>query len=221
MSDDNMGNVLKSVQEQYIQKEYSKAIDGLLAKKENLEPSLFHYNLGTLYIKEGNMGAARYNLEKSKSLGFNNSLVSKNIQFIESQSQVVSLTKSENNIEHFLGRFNDLSTVNVGVFSLLLAIIILIWAAYKKVWLKKSMIFLSLLTLMPFLLRSYGQNVWQEAIILKDIDVLEGPSKIFEPSGTIFSGSKVVISKEHQGWYFIKFPSKYAGWVKRDTLGLL
>jgi hypothetical protein len=59
-----------------------------------------------------------------------------------------------------------------------------------------------------------------EAIILKDIAVYEGPSKIFSEKGKLKAGSKVVLGEFKDGWFFIEFPLSQVGWIAKDQVGL-
>jgi len=221
MTNNNTATALKSVQQHYIKKEYSEAIDDLFKLKDKIDNGLFHYNLGSLYIKEGNLGAARYNLEKSKSLGFKNGIVKKNIEFIQSRPEVVGLQKSDHYFESTLHFITETSTRNISITCLLIAILILSYVIIRKMWHSTRLAVFTLLLLVPVGLKFYSTQVWRQAVILKDANILEGPSKVFEASGKLSSGSKVIISREHMGWYFVRYPMNYSGWVKREMLGLL
>ena len=56
-------------------------------------------------------------------------------------------------------------------------------------------------------------------VVIKDSIVYQGPSKIYEQNGTLSSGSKVILSKRSNNWYYVRFPESHAGWVERSLLG--
>ena len=65
MTDTNTNPQPKSVEELYLSGDLEAAIDLALSQKSQMEPGHFHYNLGSLYLKKGDLGAARLNLEKA------------------------------------------------------------------------------------------------------------------------------------------------------------
>ncbi len=49
---------------------YKDAIDHLKKHEKNLDPSIFHYNLGVNYALVNELPLSRYQLEKAEALGF-------------------------------------------------------------------------------------------------------------------------------------------------------
>ena len=70
-------------------------------------------------------------------------------------------------------------------------------------------------------LKTFYANNYSDAVVLTDKSLFEGPSNIFDQTGTLPAGLKVTISKERDGWLFIEFPDSYRGWVNKDDLGYL
>ena len=81
------------------------------------------------------------------------------------------------------------------------------------------MILVLLLALTPILFSWYlkGQN---EAIVLQDAKTYEGPSQIYTTMGELKAGSKIIVGKVYNGRYFVEHPRAFAGWVKKEDLGL-
>jgi hypothetical protein len=220
MANNSMTNILKSVEELYLKKQYDEALDALLKHKDSFDSGLFHYNLGSVYLKMGNVGAARYNLEKSKDSGFSLGLVNKNINIIKQNVNVVGLEKSDSIYEQAIGFSINKSSYLVGTVFLLCAIVVLLLAIFKKIKSWSIIIGLLLFLSIPVSLKVFVDKRFDRAVALRDLSLHEGPSKIYEESGEIRAGSKVIIGKSVNGWLFVKYPESVAGWVKRDDVGL-
>ncbi len=220
MANNSTTNILKSVEELYLKKQYEEAIDTLLKHKDTFNSGLFHYNLGSLYLKMGNVGAARYNLEKSKDNGFNLTLVNKNLSVIKQSTNIVGLERSDSIYEQAIGYSIDKSSYLIGSFFLLCTIIVLLLVLFKKI--KSNFITLCLLAVLsiPVGVKIFVSARFDRAVALRDLALYEGPSKIYEESGEVGAGSKVVIGKSINGWLLIKYPESVAGWVRREDVGL-
>ena len=80
---------------------------------------------------------------------------------------------------------------------------------------------LVLLTLIPVGFNFFYIANVDVAISLEDIQLREGPSKIYTESSTIDAGTKLITGESNGEWIFIKAPLHHAGWAHRDTLGFL
>ena len=87
MSEHGNSQLTKQLQELYINKKYDDAISLMLTEKKTFDAGQFHFNLGSLYIKQNNFPPAKFNLKKSiKSGGFIPGAFH-NLNFIESKIQ--------------------------------------------------------------------------------------------------------------------------------------
>ena len=66
MSDNNIENILITFKDLYLKKDFNACVDLLLKEKESFNPGLFHYNLGTVYLKLEKPAIGRYHLEKAR-----------------------------------------------------------------------------------------------------------------------------------------------------------
>ena len=105
---------------------------------------------------------------------------------------------------------------NFSLITISLTIILLVAIFIKK--LNKVLIFVFLLAAVVPVAMSCYFNSFSSALISKDIAVKEGPSKIFESFKTAPAGTKVFISRVHQGWALIKLPSDLRGWIPEQEL---
>lgn len=220
MANNSMTKILKSVEELYINKQYDAAVETLLKHKDTFSSGMFHYNLGSLYLKMGRVGAARYNLEKSKDSGFNLTLVNKNLNIIKQKNNIVGLEKSDSIIEQAIGLSINQSSYLLGSIFLICTSIVLLLAIFKKI--KSNILLFIILSFLiaPVILKLFVDTSYDRAVALVDLPLYEGPSKIYEQSGEVRAGSKVVIGKSINGWLLIKYPQSVAGWVKREDVGL-
>lgn len=220
MSDSSTNGILKSLQELYLAQDYQGAAKHLIKFKDRLDPGVFHYNLGTVHSKIGNLAAGRYHLEKSLKSNFINSKVMNNLNYVEKSLAVQDLSNSN----HFYDKSMDTLLKFSGESYLaltLLSLVILLWSFKKKVitnlWALGIVGILSILPLAGHQL--YLKNV-NHAIVMQDSEVREGPSGVFASKLSLQAGSKVIVGEFDSGWGFIKHPVELAGWIERSKLGL-
>ncbi len=219
MPDSKADQILKSAEEFYVNQDYDSALSVILKAKSDLDPGLFHYNLGSIYLKMEQLGPARFHLEKAKNFGFSYPMLWKNLKYIKAQPQVLDPTKSKNFQEFFVGKVIDTPMFFVGLFGLICTIFILL--SFRKKWIeiKAAVAGVILLALLPLAGSYIIKNGYQYAIALKPIRVYEGPSKIYPDYGEIAEGSRVLINNLQDDWYFIISPSSQSGWVEKTDLG--
>ncbi len=78
-------DITNTFQELYLNEKYQEAINLLLKHKDSYPKGVFHYNLGTLYLKQNEVAPARYNLEKAIADGYFTANVQKNHQNVMSR----------------------------------------------------------------------------------------------------------------------------------------
>ncbi|MBT7608931.1 MAG: hypothetical protein HN576_04200 [Bacteriovoracaceae bacterium] len=220
MGKSNINQILKSLQEHYLSKDYDAAAKLLIKHKDELDPGLFHYNLGTVHTKSGNLAAGRYHLEKSIKNNFVNTKVLNNISFIERNLAVADLSNSNNLSDQTMNVSLKYSAEAYLGFTLICLLAVL-FAFKKKIIQNKYVVCLFvLLTILPIGMQQlYLKNI-NYAILLKDTEIREGPSAVFVSKSSIQAGSKVIVGEFEAGWVYIKYPIEHSGWLKRSMLGI-
>jgi len=222
MADTNINKQVKELEQLYLDGKYTELKEKLVKDRDSLSPGVFHYNLGTILAKEGNLAAARYNLEKAKSLGFSHPALIKNLDSVTKKVQVTQYNSEKPLDIKLLEGFVFTSDSLFLLASLLCALFMTILLRMKLI--KNRYIFVALLALSttPFLVKKYHYNTtYMTAVNIKATKVFEGPSEIYEPIKEIEGGQKVIIGKSFEDWIFVNWPVEYSGWVKRQDLGVL
>lgn len=219
MSESKAEQILKNAEQFYIKKDYESALSVILESKDKLDPGLFHYNLGSLYLKKGELGPARFHLERAKDSGFSYPMLWKNLKYIQEQPQVLDPVKSKDMQEFFVGKTMDVPLSFVGIFSLLIAVIVLF--SFRKKWIERKLVVVLFLVIAiaPVGISYSIKKGFNYAIALKPLRVYEGPSKIYPDYGEISAGSRVIINNFQDDWYFILSPRSQSGWVEKTNLG--
>jgi hypothetical protein len=220
MENTSINEILKTLREHYLSKDYGAATKHLIKHKMDLDPGLFHYNLGTVHSKSGNLAAGRYHLEKALKHNFINTKILNNIDFVEKNLNISDLSNSKKLSDRtidFSLRYSAEAYFGMSMI-FLLAVIFCI----KKKIIQKTLfaVLFALLALIPITMQQIYLKKINYAILLKDSDVREGPSAVFTSKTSIQAGSKVVVGEFESGWVYIKYPIELSGWLKRSTLGL-
>lgn len=217
MENDITNNLLKEMESSYLNGDFNQSKEALLKAKASLNDGLFHYNLGTLYAKNNELGAARYNLEKAKKLGFSYPGLDKNLslttKLIESTSAQSQLTLT-----------SFMTNISVSYFLLFSVSVWLIICLFKKAKMLsiQSFIILSVFAFSPILIKKlYVDTNFKTAVNLKKIEIYEGPSDIYNVIKEVEEGHKLIIGKSFDEWILVEWPIEYAGWIKRNDIGYL
>lgn len=206
--------------ELYLKKDYKGAAQYLLDNKKQFESGIFHYNLGTVYSKMGDQATARFHLEKAISEGYINSSSLNNLAFVKSQLQVDDLSTSTSLPDQVVSTMTSIPMAGYFSMTLFLVLIFTLMIRLKKIQKKWIMVVVMLLSLTPvFISNFYVKNI-NYAVVLKEVPLYEGPSKIFSEKGKVRAGSKVVLGQLKDGWFYIEFPISLSGWISKDQLGL-
>jgi hypothetical protein len=209
-----------TLEELYIAKNFKGAAEYLLKNKQQFDSGIYFYNLGTVYSKLGDYANARYLFEKSMKEGFINSSSYNNLNFVREKLDVDDLSSSSSIPDQILNVSLALPSSAYTSMTLLLLILVALLIQFKKLTHKLKITMCLFLALVPMLVSYSYLNQVNEAIILKDIAVYEGPSKIFSEKGKLKAGSKVVLGEFKDGWFFIEFPLSQVGWIAKDQVGL-
>lgn len=206
--------------ELYVKKEYDKLLSEMISKKSDFDKNLFHYNLGTVFLKKGDYPLARYHFEKSKKAGFTGSELENNYNFLKNNLDVFYFSESHERSD----RVKDFLYTGPFDFYLLISmILVLLFLLLRKVSVIKSNLVTIILILISFFpVLFFGTSVSSKnfAIALKDIPVREGASEIYEKTVSIKAGSKLILGKRSSDWFWVEAPKHLSGWIKRKDLGL-
>ena len=84
-----------------------------------------------------------------------------------------------------------------------------------------SPIFLILIVCSPLLFQIFYLNKIKFAVVLKNSQVYEGPSKIYSKVFELEEGSKILLGQKSGKWYLISSPPQMRGWVQEQVIGKL
>lgn len=220
-----MGNASTSehsrpLQKLYQDKQYELFIEQLLNAKGSFSDGTYHYNLGTAYLKTGDVAASRYHLEKALQKGLLTPGVYKNLDTAISRLEVANMEGgryfTDNAVSQILRMPHELFLTLGLVFVLALTTLLRLSKIKKTVYIIGLVV-----SLCPFLLLLLIQQNYQRAILLEQAFSYEGPSRSFEASSEIPAGASVVVRRDNESWLYITAPTHFSGWVDRNKLGIL
>lgn len=221
MEDTNTSTQSMPLETLYINKDYEKSITELLKQKAQYPLGQFHYILGTLYIKKGDLGAGRYNLEKAIKEGNLDNKVLHNLDIVKQQIASKDLDSSNSFYDKALNYSLEIPDGLYLSFTLLLGLFFLIQLFRKKFDFKKGFVLGIFISLIPLAIHQFYLSNIKYAILLKEVPIYEGPSSIFPTKANLKEGSKIIVGEKKDQWFFIKGPIELSGWVKDDNLAIL
>ena len=219
MANDSTQDILKAAQDSYLKEDFQNSLKIIRENKDSLDAGLFHYNLGSIYLKMNDFGPARFHFEKAKDEGFNYPMLWNNLEYIKLQPGVSDASSSKHIEEALIAKTMDIPLsfflifFLVGLSTLLLMI--------RRKWLENKLVILiaAAVVIIPGVFRYSYKEGHSFAVALKDSRVHEGPSKIYPDYGKINAGSRIVVGRFYDDWYYIVSPSDRAGWVQKSDLG--
>ncbi len=207
---------IKSLEDQYLKKDWAAVRDLLLKHKKEYPSGQFHYNLGTIYAKLGDNGASRFNLEKAISKGYIQTESLHNLNIVEKH---VAINSKPISLLEQAGVFSSSAYLSLTLFFFLAVLLLKRLGVLKK---KLTTGFLFLFCLLPVLSSILYFSKIERAIVLKESNLYEGPSEAYEARGKIPAGVKVVLGKSfNKKWRLIESPKEAVGWIHIKTLGNL
>lgn len=221
MANTNINEISKSLETLYLDGKFDKAVDLLLESKNQLSAVDFHYNLGTVYAKMGDLGPGRYHLELALKKGYVGSDLLNNLTVIKSKLQGVDLSMSRDLGDQIISFLSSVPIMPVVSIVLVLMIASILLFKFKKV---KSIYGLVLLVITSLLPLAIHQGVLANktfAVNIKEMKIYEGPSSVYDVRATLPGGSKFILGKSDGDWFFIDHPVDLAGWVKKEDIGIL
>lgn len=221
MADTSTNKHVKELEQLYLDGKYDDLKSKLIKDRDSLSPGVFHYNLGTVFAKKGNLAAARYNLEKAKSLGFEHPALNKNLNSILETVEV----KTNPDIPVPSKALDYFMSTSEGIFLFFALIVVLISSILYRTNTLRNKMALALLVVIsfsPLAIKKYHYDTkYITGINIRDAKVFEGPSEIYPTIKEIVGGQKLILGKSYEDWIFISFPIEFSGWIKRKDLGIL
>lgn len=220
MENNNINEVMKSLSELYSKKEYKKAEEYLEQNSQVFDRGSFLYNLGTLKAKSQDFAFARFYYEQALKQGYRSEALLNNLGYVKTKIEEVDLSNSTN----FEDRFQDatLFIPNSGYLFIasLMFFLPILWMRFLKTMKPWKVVVVLLVALTPIVFKFSYVDTKPVAIVLKNADIYEGPSAIFEKKGAIKAGAKIRLGKINNKWVFVSAPQGAIGWISRDQVGL-
>ena len=220
MLDHSIKNKMKSIESFYLKKDYKSAIVEMTSLGGKIDQGIYNYNLGSLYLKNQEFGLGRYYLEKALKSNFVNGLEYNNLKVAKDNVRGNGLSNSENWQDQYLDFLLDTPSTTYLSGSIVIAIVSLFVMRKKLIVSIASLVKSVFIISAPFFIYLFVNNI-QDAIVLKDSTVYEGPSKIYKENSKLSKGSKIILGKRNGNWFFIKNPKSISGWIEKDRLGIL
>jgi len=203
----------------YAEAKYDECLNILDSKKNEISETLYQVYKGTVLIKQGQLALGRWNLEQAKANGEESILLNNNLSFVKKQIKAEYL---EVNRSYFDAALFNLSGQSIYFFMIFgWVILFAIWFA----WYKKFHRFILLTFIFAFFgylsgIYFFKRDIYS-GIAINNLSVLDGPSSAFEQVNEVPLGIKLVVEKNREGWFFIKAPQSYQGWIKASDLKLI
>ena len=205
----------------YLEGRYDEAEQILLSKRSSYPSGVFYFNIGTLKVKKGEFGKARYGLEKALSEGYMAPQVFYNLKLVKEKIKVSDISESHLWKDRAYDNLIKVSPdyyLGATFFLLILSIFLIRIGIVRSV---KKIILVVLISLGPFLFNLTYLSKIKFGVALEKTNIYEGPSKIFSKVLILEEGSKFVVGPKNGNWYLIISPSSMTGWVSKDKVGLL
>lgn len=212
--------ILKSLETSYLNKKFDDGIDLLLKHKNLLDSGSFHYYFGSFHLKKNDFAVARYHLEKAVNDGYYDSGIFHNIDVAKSNLPSVSIEANQAPMDKALSSSLTLGSEYYLMFGLVLSTLFLLF--FLKQWLEKwwiTAIFV-VLAFVPLIFKMTYLDSRAFALNFKEVKIKQGPSDIYDDIGSLPVGTKVILGKKYNGWYFIEAPKKLNGWVNKNKIVL-
>ncbi len=215
-----MSDLLKSLEGLYTQGKVEEAINLLKENEQSLDRPLFHYNLGTMLVKNKQLPQARFHLEVAKILGFKPSMVDNNIEYVKENLGLMRLEEPRTLSENYYRTMEGIPREYfVSFFLVCILIGLYFYRKLKRAWV--LILFICLSMTFP-LAKVYQNQLVKVGIVSTDTPLREGPSEVFEQTGELPAGLKVFISEIRDGsWYFVESPKPFRGWVELKYLNII
>ena len=168
-------NALKIFQENYQMKNFTQAIEILEKHSNEIDPVIWHYNMGSCLAELGEMPRARYHFLKAEDGGLQTEALRQNQKFVEKKLDVEKWEKSLSASDYMItgARFlGDGPLLTLSLLGLLIFFIL-----YKKIQKTKNL-FLMITIVGLFLATNWAIKNMPLKLTMEKLAIYEGPSKI-------------------------------------------
>jgi hypothetical protein len=206
-------NALKIFQENYQMKNFTQAIEILEKHSNEIDPVIWHYNMGSCLAELGEMPRARYHFLKAEDGGLQTEALRQNQKFVEKKLDVEKWEKSLSASDYMItgARFlGDGPLLTLSLLGLLIFFIL-----YKKIQKTKNL-FLMITIVGLFLATNWAIKNMPLKLTMEKLAIYEGPSKIFVPRSEIPPGV-IILSLGQDDWEHVIYPSRFEGWIKKSN----
>jgi hypothetical protein len=214
LEDIAINEVLKTFQESYLKKDYPNALEILRKNPSLFSPDLWNFDVGTILAQLNDFPLARYHLLRAQSLGFDAHQVHNNLQLVEEKLELQRWEKPTT-VSDYLVR-GSLIAAQGWLSTLALLGLILGLVSFRRGFSAGRVLGMLLFVLIP-LGFNWGIERFPKYILLRPAPLFDGPSVIFGSQGEVPAGV-MVIGEEAGEWQRVIFPSRFAGWIKRQNL---
>ncbi len=214
MEDTTIEDVLKTVQNYYTQKDYQGALNTLMKNQDQVPSGIWHYNVGTVYGKLENWPMARFHFLRADSEGYTSKEAVLNRKLVEDKLHIEKFEKPTSASDYFY-KYSMAATHGVFTTLGLLLIISGIMALWKKISVRITIAFF--VSAVMVLGLNWSILSLDKKIVLSPLEIYEGPSTIFATAEELPEGVMIITSQK-EAWLQIKYPSRFAGWIKDSGL---
>lgn len=229
----DISSIIKSAEEAYKQKNYSKSIE-LYQKilNQHYESFEIYYNLGNAYFKNNQLGKAILYYEKAKRLNPSDPDLKHNLSIAYNKTIDKIDTKENFFIEitknNFLNQFNlnVLAYVNIvlAFLTLFVFILFLYHTLYRKLY-ATLLILLVFANLALYILAYSSQKSQQTShfavIIEKQVKVSNEPIPNAVIKFNLHEGTKVKLLQKVDNFYLIRLENGAEGWMDEKSIEII
>ena len=213
----------------YEEKDFASAIRLYeAALKQGVESATLYYNLGNAYFKTGDIGHAVLNYLRAKRLAPSDEDINHNLEFVRQFSRVQMEGVALNPINSFLNRIVEpyrlttLAWISSGIFILFCIVLMFRFGiGYNGTFVRTSTVILLVLLLVAGGLTTFKYRtdyITERAVIVKETEVLSGPTDKADIEFQGTPGLIVEIISESGNYCDVLFENKRRGWVLKEDI---
>ncbi len=198
--------------------------------EKGVEDKDLYYNLATSYLYMGEYGSAIFWYKKSELLSGSSDDISRNMRFAIQglEEQGIVIPSDDSLIYKFILKIYSPYLTIIYIVLVNLLFIILILKRFSLI--KRDMkVFTNILILLVFLFSVYsGLRIFyvhvqkRGVIIVKSVEVKEGPSDAYKTVSQLSEGMRIRVKEKYGEFLLIEIPQKnLRGWIPENSAGIL